>query len=108
MEYFGPKRNTYHYYLEKQVQDFVHMDMKKHTWFGIDNVILSGEAHIVSISCGSQTVWAVDSDGQVFQRLGVKPASSYQLNPAWLPIPSTATIFFTHVATGPEDFMVRM
>lgn len=53
-------------------------------------------------------VWAVDNQGIVYQRIGVKAPTSHSLNAAWLPVDmgKQSTTIFTHIATGPKDFMV--
>lgn len=67
-----------------------------------------GDTMLTSISCGTLNVWAVDNQGIVYQRIGVKAPTSHSLNAAWLPVDmgkQSATVF-THIATGPKDFMV--
>lgn len=67
----------------------------------------TGEAHLIHLSCGSRNVWAIDSDGVVYQRIGVKAPSTHSLQAAWLPVdsgPSGTT--FIQVFTGPSDLYV--
>ena len=80
---------------------------KKFTLTFVANV-LSGDIMLTSISCGTLNVWAVDSQGVVYQRIGVKAPSSHSLNAAWLPVDmgNPSSTVFTHIATGPKDFMV--
>lgn len=68
----------------------------------------SGDTVLTSISCGTLNVWAVDNQGIVYQRIGVKAPTSHSLNAAWLPVDmgKQSTTIFTHIATGPKDFMV--
>ncbi|XP_013385306.1 tectonin beta-propeller repeat-containing protein 2-like isoform X1 [Lingula anatina] len=67
-----------------------------------------GDSKLVSVSCGTENVWAVDDKGAVFLRIGTKAPSSHYLNPAWVQVDGLATAgaIFTQVATGPEDWMV--
>eukprot|EP00105_Crassostrea_gigas_P024495 XP_011444749.1 PREDICTED: tectonin beta-propeller repeat-containing protein 2 isoform X2 [Crassostrea gigas] len=67
-----------------------------------------GDTVLTSISCGTLNVWAVDNQGIVYQRIGVKAPTSHSLNAAWLPVDmgKQSTTVFTHIATGPKDFMV--
>ncbi|KAK3591291.1 hypothetical protein CHS0354_004340 [Potamilus streckersoni] len=60
---------------------------------------------LIHVSCGQQYVWAVDSDGDVFQRIGVRAPSTHGLNAAWLPVDRGGTVF-THIKAGPQDWMV--
>ena len=70
--------------------------------------ILTGETHLIHLSCGSKNVWAVDIDGVVYQRIGVKAPSSHSLQAAWLPVDTESTgTSFIQVFTGPSDLMVR-
>ena len=80
---------------------------KKFTLTFVANV-LSGDTMLTSISCGTLNVWAVDSQGVVYQRIGVKAPSSHSLNAAWLPVDmgKPSSTVFSHIATGPKDFMV--
>ncbi|XP_078316066.1 tectonin beta-propeller repeat-containing protein 2-like isoform X2 [Crassostrea virginica] len=76
-------------------------------WCSLDLSQL-GDTMLTSISCGTLNVWAVDSQGVVYQRIGVKAPSSHSLNAAWLPVDmgKPSSTVFTHIATGPKDFMV--
>ncbi|XP_062587133.1 tectonin beta-propeller repeat-containing protein 2-like, partial [Saccostrea cucullata] len=76
-------------------------------WCKLDLTQL-GDTVLTSISCGTVHVWAVDTQGVVYQRIGVKAPTSHSLNAAWLPVDmgrQTSTVF-TNIATGPKDFMV--
>ncbi|XP_061173817.1 tectonin beta-propeller repeat-containing protein 2-like isoform X2 [Saccostrea echinata] len=76
-------------------------------WCKLDLTQL-GDTVLTSISCGTVNVWAVDTQGVVYQRIGVKAPTSHSLNAAWLPVDmgrQTSTVF-TNIATGPKDFMV--
>lgn len=68
----------------------------------------SGDTVLTSISCGTLNVWAVDNQGIVYQRIGVKAPTSHSLNAAWLPVDmgKQSSTVFTHIATGSKDFMV--
>ena len=65
------------------------------------------ESHLVSVSCGKINVWAVDSDGNVFHRIGARAPSDHNLNAAWLPVDNSGTQF-TKVIAGSQDWMVNM
>lgn len=72
-------------------------------------VVISGRSQLTWLSCGSQNLWAVDSEGSVYMRIGVGPPSRSLLNPAWVPIdgtPSGVGARFTKVFTGHNDWMV--
>lgn len=73
-----------------------------------DDKIFTGDAVLTSVSCGMINVWAVDTKGVVYQRIGVKAPTSHSLNAAWLPVDMgrQSSTVFTHIATGPKDFMV--
>ncbi|KAL5007962.1 hypothetical protein ScPMuIL_013543 [Solemya velum] len=76
------------------------------SWVGLDLSQL-GDVHLIHLSCGTLNIWAIDSEGDVFQRIGVKAPSSHSLNPAWLVVDSSPTgTVFTQVESGPQDWMV--
>ncbi|KAL3873059.1 hypothetical protein ACJMK2_036220 [Sinanodonta woodiana] len=74
---------------------------------GWDKLDLSqlADNQLIHVSCGQQNVWAVDSNGDVFQRIGVRAPTSHSLNAAWLPVDRGDTVF-THIKAGPQDWMV--
>ncbi|XP_051250468.1 tectonin beta-propeller repeat-containing protein 2 isoform X4 [Dicentrarchus labrax] len=45
-----------------------------------------GSVRLVSVSCGSQNVWAVDSRGVVYFRVGTQPLNPSMMLPAWIHI----------------------
>uniref|UniRef100_A0A1A8DT97 Tectonin beta-propeller repeat containing 2 n=1 Tax=Nothobranchius kadleci TaxID=1051664 RepID=A0A1A8DT97_NOTKA len=45
-----------------------------------------GSVRLVSVSCGSQNVWAVDSRGLVYFRVGTQPLNTSMMLPAWIHI----------------------
>lgn len=47
---------------------------------------LKGSVRLVSVSCGSQNVWAVDSRGVVYFRVGTQPLNPSMMLPAWIHI----------------------
>lgn len=65
-----------------------------------------GDVFLVHLSCNNSFVWAVDSEGQVFNRIGAGAPRPGQLNPVWLPIDTYSEIIFTKVVNGPLDWMV--
>lgn len=74
-------------------------------WTQLDLAQL-GDVFLVYLSCNNSYVWAVDSDGQVFNRIGANAPRPGQLNPVWLPIDTYSEIVFTKVVNGPADWMV--
>jgi len=59
------------------------------------------------VSCGSESVWALDTNGKLFFRLGVTETSnSANLTSAWLPVDTPAGRKVTQIACGPSDFNV--
>ncbi|XP_060077875.1 tectonin beta-propeller repeat-containing protein 2-like [Ylistrum balloti] len=75
-------------------------------WIKLDLLQL-GDVHLMSVSCGQTNVWALDSDGVVYQRIGVKAPSSHSLTQAWLPVDSGASgTTFIQICSGPKDWMV--
>jgi len=68
-----------------------------------------GDAHLVSVSCGTQNVVVVDNTGQAYLRIGVKAPEKHHLCPAWVPLDgttSTAGSKFTSIYTSPADWLV--
>ncbi|XP_034432096.1 tectonin beta-propeller repeat-containing protein 2 isoform X5 [Hippoglossus hippoglossus] len=45
-----------------------------------------GNVRLVSLSCGSQNIWAVDSLGVVYFRVGTQPLNPSMMLPAWIHI----------------------
>ena len=60
---------------------------------------------LMSVSCTTHNIWALDTDGTVYNRIGVKAPSSHSLTQAWLPVDANTS--FTQVASGPQDWMVN-
>ncbi|KAG7277748.1 hypothetical protein CRUP_023036 [Coryphaenoides rupestris] len=52
-------------------------------WARLDLRQLGG-VRLVSVSCGSQNVWAVDSQGMVYFRVGTQPLNPSMMLPAWI------------------------
>ncbi|XP_012939414.1 tectonin beta-propeller repeat-containing protein 2 isoform X2 [Aplysia californica] len=75
------------------------------SWVNLDLSQL-GDAHIIHLSCNTLYVWAVESEGVIYQRIGAKPPSDNTLSAVWLPIDTFADIVFTRVNVGPLDWMV--
>lgn len=75
-------------------------------WVKLDLLQL-GDVQLMSLSCGHLNVWALDSDGIVYQRIGVKAPSSHSLIQAWLPVDSSGgDTKFSQICSGPQDWMV--
>lgn len=47
---------------------------------------VTGNVRLVSVSCGSQNVWAVDHQGLVYFRVGTQPLNPSMMLPAWIHI----------------------
>ncbi|GFO17040.1 tectonin beta-propeller repeat-containing protein 2-like isoform x2 [Plakobranchus ocellatus] len=84
--------------------------MGSHCLMGADWATLDlsqlGKAQLVHLSCNASYVWAVDTKGRVYQRIGVSPPSETNLNPVWLPLQHHGDVLFTKVFVGPLDWMV--
>ncbi|KAK6181171.1 hypothetical protein SNE40_009090 [Patella caerulea] len=65
-----------------------------------------GDAHLVHLCCNMQYIWAVDSAGMVYQRIGCKSPADQELSPVWLPLDSFSGIAFNHIAVGSQYWMV--
>ncbi|XP_021379917.1 tectonin beta-propeller repeat-containing protein 2-like isoform X1 [Mizuhopecten yessoensis] len=90
------------------IRDGVRPDHPQGTeWVKLDLLQL-GDVHLVSVSCGHTNVWALDSDGVVYQRIGVKAPSTHSLIQAWLPVDSgtSSGTTFSQISSGPKDWMV--
>lgn len=53
---------------------------------------LKGNVRLVSVSCGSQNVWAVDHRGIVYFRVGTQPLNPSMMLPAWIHIEPPAQV----------------
>ncbi|XP_069392362.1 tectonin beta-propeller repeat-containing protein 2 [Paralichthys olivaceus] len=65
-----------------------------------------GNVRLVSLSCGSQNVWAVDSLGVVYFRVGTQPLNPSMMLPAWIHIEPPAQpigVQLVSVQTSPND-----
>lgn len=66
-----------------------------------------GNIFFTHLSCGSDCVWAVDNNGDVYHKFGVLPPTDKLFTPVWLQVdPEPSGIIFTHVVAGPENWMV--
>ncbi|XP_063039792.1 tectonin beta-propeller repeat-containing protein 2 [Engraulis encrasicolus] len=68
-----------------------------------------GHARLVSLSCGSQHVWACDSSGMVYFRVGTQPLNPSMMLPAWICIePPTLPVGvqLVRVHTNSNDHML--
>lgn len=52
----------------------------------------AGSVRLVSVSCGSQNVWAVDGRGLVYFRVGTQPLNPSMMLPAWIHIEPPAQV----------------
>ncbi|XP_034530211.1 tectonin beta-propeller repeat-containing protein 2 [Notolabrus celidotus] len=74
-------------------------------WTPLDLSQLGG-VRLVSVSCGSQNVWAVDSRGVVYFRVGTQPLNPSMMLPAWIQIDSPAQpigVQLVSIQTSPND-----
>ncbi|XP_028294683.1 tectonin beta-propeller repeat-containing protein 2 isoform X2 [Gouania willdenowi] len=65
-----------------------------------------GSVRLQNISCGSQNVWAVDSKGLVYFRVGTQPLNSSMMLPAWIlidPPPQPIGVQLVSIQTSPND-----
>ncbi|XP_068194967.1 tectonin beta-propeller repeat-containing protein 2 [Antennarius striatus] len=65
-----------------------------------------GSVRLVSVSCGSQNVWAVDSRGVVYFRVGTQPLNPSMMLPAWIHIEPPAQpigVQLVSIQTSPND-----
>eukprot|EP00066_Takifugu_rubripes_P028769 XP_011618035.1 PREDICTED: tectonin beta-propeller repeat-containing protein 2 [Takifugu rubripes] len=65
-----------------------------------------GNVRLVSVSCGSQNVWAVDHRGIVYFRVGTQPLNPSMMLPAWIHIEPPAQpvgVQLVSIQTSPND-----
>uniref|UniRef100_A0AAQ5Z5B9 HPS5-like beta-propeller domain-containing protein n=1 Tax=Amphiprion ocellaris TaxID=80972 RepID=A0AAQ5Z5B9_AMPOC len=65
-----------------------------------------GGVRLVSVSCGSQNVWAVDSRGVVYFRVGTQPLNPSMMLPAWIHIEPPVQpigVQLVSIQTSPND-----
>lgn len=55
-------------------------------------LLFQGNVRLVSVSCGSQNVWAVDHRGIVYFRVGTQPLNPSMMLPAWIQIEPPAQV----------------
>uniref|UniRef100_A0A673X8X4 Tectonin beta-propeller repeat containing 2 n=1 Tax=Salmo trutta TaxID=8032 RepID=A0A673X8X4_SALTR len=68
-----------------------------------------GKVRLVSVSCGSQNVWACDGCGMVYFRVGTQPFNPSMMLPAWIciePPEQPLGVHFTRIHTSPNDSML--
>ncbi|KAG5855887.1 hypothetical protein ANANG_G00001720 [Anguilla anguilla] len=68
-----------------------------------------GHVRLVSISCGSQHVWACDGNGMVYFRVGTQPLNPSMMLPAWIciePPEQPVGVHLVSVHTSPNDRML--
>ncbi|XP_049452160.1 tectonin beta-propeller repeat-containing protein 2 isoform X2 [Epinephelus fuscoguttatus] len=74
-------------------------------WTPLDLSQLGG-VRLVSVSCGSQNVWAVDSRGVVYFRVGTQPLNPSMMLPAWIQIEPPVQpigVQLVSIQTSPND-----
>ncbi|XP_056151810.1 tectonin beta-propeller repeat-containing protein 2 [Lampris incognitus] len=65
-----------------------------------------GPVRLVSVSCGSQNVWAVDGHGMVYFRVGTQPLNPSMMLPAWIciePPVQPVGVQLVSIHTSPND-----
>ncbi|XP_039641430.1 tectonin beta-propeller repeat-containing protein 2 [Perca fluviatilis] len=65
-----------------------------------------GSVRLVSVSCGSQNVWAVDGRGVVYFRVGTQPLNPSMMLPAWIhiePPEQPMGVQLVSIQTSPND-----
>ncbi|XP_016135355.1 tectonin beta-propeller repeat-containing protein 2-like [Sinocyclocheilus grahami] len=68
-----------------------------------------GHVKFLSLSCGSQNVWACDSNGMVYFRVGTQPLNPSMMLPAWIciePPEQPAGLYLVKIQTSPNDSML--
>nr|CAB3266887.1 tectonin beta-propeller repeat-containing protein 2-like [Phallusia mammillata] len=80
-------------------------------WNRLDVSAQLGDRKMVHVSCGSQSVWALDDIGNAYVRLGASHSESHVImTPAWLKIDSPkfngAELKLEQIACGPSDLNV--
>uniref|UniRef100_A0A8C2AT75 Tectonin beta-propeller repeat containing 2 n=1 Tax=Cyprinus carpio TaxID=7962 RepID=A0A8C2AT75_CYPCA len=68
-----------------------------------------GHVKFLSLSCGSQNVWACDSNGMVYFRVGTQPLNPSMMLPAWIciePPEQPAGLHLVKIQTSPNDRML--
>ncbi|XP_027028147.1 tectonin beta-propeller repeat-containing protein 2 isoform X1 [Tachysurus fulvidraco] len=68
-----------------------------------------GHVRLLSFSCGSQNVWACDSNGMVYFRVGTQPLNPSMMLPAWIciePPEQPVGVHLVRVQTSPNDRML--
>uniref|UniRef100_A0A672LZC1 Tectonin beta-propeller repeat-containing protein 2-like n=1 Tax=Sinocyclocheilus grahami TaxID=75366 RepID=A0A672LZC1_SINGR len=68
-----------------------------------------GHVKFLSLSCGSQNVWACDRNGMVYFRVGTQPLNPSMMLPAWIciePPEQPAGLHLVKIQTSPNDRML--
>uniref|UniRef100_A0A671RH86 Tectonin beta-propeller repeat-containing protein 2-like n=1 Tax=Sinocyclocheilus anshuiensis TaxID=1608454 RepID=A0A671RH86_9TELE len=68
-----------------------------------------GHVKFLSLSCGSQNVWACDHNGMVYFRVGTQPLNPSMMLPAWIciePPEQPAGLHLVKIQTSPNDSML--
>ncbi|XP_059376471.1 tectonin beta-propeller repeat-containing protein 2 [Carassius carassius] len=68
-----------------------------------------GHVKFLSLSCGGQNVWACDSNGMVYFRVGTQPLNPSMMLPAWIciePPEQPAGLHLVKIQTSPNDRML--
>ncbi|XP_056623537.1 tectonin beta-propeller repeat-containing protein 2 [Triplophysa dalaica] len=68
-----------------------------------------GQVRFLSMSCGSQNVWACDANGMVYFRVGTQPLNPSMMLPAWIciePPEQPAGLHLVRIQTSQNDRML--
>uniref|UniRef100_A0A673MBL2 Tectonin beta-propeller repeat-containing protein 2-like n=1 Tax=Sinocyclocheilus rhinocerous TaxID=307959 RepID=A0A673MBL2_9TELE len=68
-----------------------------------------GHVKFLSLSCGSQNIWACDRNGMVYFRVGTQPLNPSMMLPAWIciePPEQPAGLHLVKIQTSPNDRML--
>ena len=76
-------------------------------WMKVD-MLVQGNRRLINISCGNQTVWAVDFEGMPWFQLGREDRRGTSYSPAWVALEECPLdgCKFTKIVVGPDDKMV--
>nr|XP_043904060.1 tectonin beta-propeller repeat-containing protein 2 [Solea senegalensis]XP_043904061.1 tectonin beta-propeller repeat-containing protein 2 [Solea senegalensis] len=68
-----------------------------------------GSVRLVTLSCGSQNIWAIDSRGVVYFRVGTQPLNPSMMLPAWIhiePPEQPVGVQLVSIQTSPNDHLL--
>ena len=74
-------------------------------------LFIAGSKRLSSLCCGSQHVWAVDSEGEIYFRVGTAPPSEDIMVPVWISVDGTTSTHdshFVNVMCNNSDTLVNI